>query len=181
MEQRVNSLRSHLAKLEAKMGKRLTDEQREDASKEFIAKAEKSATGGGSKGLPADSLLVVEAARIEQARGASSLPELRRLWSASPSAASSTTTATATIPSAERRIIESAAARDGRSTEKVVCVCRKEKSKVRVHVVSDGYDKTKNVQFPRDLRRDGAYFLVDVIVDAGKFYRAKGEIVPHEP
>lgn len=60
----------------------------------------------------------------------------------------------------------------------VVLECVKEGSHLRVRVVSEGYDKTWNCQFPRDLREDGARFVVDAVVPArrGGFYRVKGAI-----
>ena len=49
-------------------------------------------------------------------------------------------------------------------------------SQVRAKVVSAGYDPAKNVQFPRDIRAAGKRFVVGTVVDAGSFYRVKGEI-----
>jgi hypothetical protein len=56
--------------------------------------------------------------------------------------------------------------------------CVKEGSKLRIRVVSAGYDSSFNVQFPRDLRVAGAHFMCDEIVlsKAGDFYRAVGAI-----
>ena len=42
----------------------------------------------------------------------------------------------------------------------VVVECFKEGSKLRVRPVSSGYDSDWRVQFPRDLREDGAQFLM---------------------
>jgi hypothetical protein len=65
-----------------------------------------------------------------------------------------------------------------KSSKGVVVECRKEGSKLRVFPVSDGYHTDWRVQFPRDLRKDGARFVVDELVEAtqGGFYRAVGEI-----
>jgi predicted DNA-binding WGR domain protein len=56
--------------------------------------------------------------------------------------------------------------------------CVPEGSKLRVHVVSPGYHRDWNVQFPRDLREKGAHFMVEQVHEAagGGFYRAHGEI-----
>ena len=60
----------------------------------------------------------------------------------------------------------------------IVVECYKEGSKLRMRVVSDGYDKSFNVQFPRNLRIEGAKFVVDEIREShrGGFYRAFGNI-----
>jgi Ca-activated chloride channel family protein len=60
----------------------------------------------------------------------------------------------------------------------VVLKCEKEGGKLRIKVVSDGYDSTKNVQFPRAIREEGVSYLVDQIVPSadGSFYRAQGNI-----
>ena len=48
--------------------------------------------------------------------------------------------------------------------------------KVRAKVISEGYDSSKNCQYPRDIRVPGKKFWCDTVVDAGSFYRVKGEI-----
>ncbi|MFO0734556.1 MAG: WGR domain-containing protein [Labilithrix sp.] len=60
----------------------------------------------------------------------------------------------------------------------VVVECYQEGSQVRVRVVSSGYHKDWNVQFPRDLRTVGAKFVVDEVRESSKggFYRAHGGI-----
>ncbi|MFM7426819.1 MAG: vWA domain-containing protein [Elainella sp.] len=56
--------------------------------------------------------------------------------------------------------------------------CVREGGKLRVKVVTDGYDQTKNVQFPRAIRAEGARYVVEQleVSNDGSFYRAKGTI-----
>ena len=60
----------------------------------------------------------------------------------------------------------------------VVLECYKKGGRVRVRTVSKGYKKSWNVQFPRNLRQDGAKFVVDEIRESsrGGFYRVYGDI-----
>ncbi len=62
--------------------------------------------------------------------------------------------------------------------EGVVLTCIKQNGKLRVKVVSEGYDKSFNVQFPRAIRREGSRYLVEGIEVSknGSFYRATGAI-----
>ena len=62
--------------------------------------------------------------------------------------------------------------------EGVVVKCTKKGAKLRVSVVSDGYDKSWNVQFPQNLRQDGAMYVVEQVKESasGGFYRAYGDI-----
>jgi len=63
-------------------------------------------------------------------------------------------------------------------TEGVVVKCTKKGTKLRVHVVSEGYEKSWNVQFPQNLREDGALYVVAEVKEStgGGFYRAYGDI-----
>ncbi len=60
----------------------------------------------------------------------------------------------------------------------VILQCIKEGGKLRVRVVSPGYDSNWNVQFPRNLRTEGARYVVDEVRESarGGFYRAYGDI-----
>ncbi len=60
----------------------------------------------------------------------------------------------------------------------VVLRCERHGGKLRVHVISDGYDSTKNVQFPRASREEGVTYLVDKVNSSadGGFYRVEGAI-----
>jgi hypothetical protein len=66
-----------------------------------------------------------------------------------------------------------------RDTSKGVIVeCVKDGSKVRARVVSPGFKKSYNCQFPRNIREVGARFVVDEVreVSGGGFYRVLGNI-----
>jgi Ca-activated chloride channel family protein len=60
----------------------------------------------------------------------------------------------------------------------VLLKCEKEGGKLRIKVISEGYNPELNVQFPRNIREAGVTYLVDEIVLAGNgsFYRASGKI-----
>ncbi|MER6011897.1 WGR domain-containing protein [Streptomyces bluensis] len=59
----------------------------------------------------------------------------------------------------------------------VVVECVREGGRLRVHVVSEGYDPSLNVQFPRAIREPGARYVVDALhTAAGGFYRVRGDI-----
>lgn len=56
--------------------------------------------------------------------------------------------------------------------------CMREGGKLRVKVMSEGYDPAKNVQFPRAIRAEGARYVVAglELSSDGSFYRAQGNI-----
>ncbi len=56
--------------------------------------------------------------------------------------------------------------------------CVREGGKLRVKVVSEGYEATKNIQFPRAIRAEGARYVVEglEVSSDGSFYRVKGSI-----
>ncbi|MEH1780791.1 MAG: VWA domain-containing protein [Nostoc sp.] len=56
--------------------------------------------------------------------------------------------------------------------------CVREGGKLRVKVVSAGYDSTKNVQFPRAIRAEGARYVVEglELSSDATFYRVRGNI-----
>ncbi len=56
--------------------------------------------------------------------------------------------------------------------------CVREGGKLRVKVRSDGYDASKNVQFPRAMRAEGAHYIVEGVElsSDGSFYRVSGKI-----
>ena len=60
----------------------------------------------------------------------------------------------------------------------VLLECYKEGSKLRVRVISPGYDAGWSVQFPSDIRVAGARYVVSEVRESsrGGFYRAFGEI-----
>ncbi|MBE9045022.1 VWA domain-containing protein [Pleurocapsales cyanobacterium LEGE 10410] len=60
----------------------------------------------------------------------------------------------------------------------IILKCDRIKGKLRIRVISEGYDPEFNVQFPRSIREEGASYLVDgVELSAnGTFYRVVGDI-----
>ena len=56
--------------------------------------------------------------------------------------------------------------------------CEKVSGKLRIRVTADGFDPSKNVQFPRAIREEGVTYLVDQVVPSsdGSFYRVQGNI-----
>jgi hypothetical protein len=167
LERSIVHLRSRVAALEREKRRKLTDAEREAVENGNTVAAT------AVRKIPADSLLTVPFGRIEQAMAAPNILELRKLFSQSNCAASSTKEA---ADDSDSRVARAAAARDGRSTDKVVVECILEAGKVRARVISAGYDATKNCQFPRGIRQAGKKFLVDAVIDAGTFYRIRGNV-----
>ncbi|MGK7925697.1 MAG: WGR domain-containing protein [Spirulina sp.] len=60
----------------------------------------------------------------------------------------------------------------------VIVECVKIQGKLRIRVVSEGYDPNFNVQFPKDIRIEGTRYVVDEVraSSRGGFYRAFGDI-----
>ncbi|GAA1369172.1 WGR domain-containing protein [Streptomyces beijiangensis] len=59
----------------------------------------------------------------------------------------------------------------------IVVECVQVSGRLRVQVVSDGYEPTWHVQFPRSIRQVGARYVVDALhTSSGGFYRVRGEI-----
>jgi hypothetical protein len=166
-ENGVREVSAALDQLRKKKGKALTKTEEAKETKRVLAGISKATSAPKCK----DVFITPPADRLEQARGAKDILELSRLWGGKGSGA-------VAVPVADTatRISEMAEARLARSTDKVVIECVKEGPKVRARVVSAGYDGNKNVQFPRDIRAAGKRFVVDLVVDAGSFYRVKGNI-----
>ncbi|MEO3755236.1 WGR domain-containing protein [Streptomyces sp. B6B3] len=62
-------------------------------------------------------------------------------------------------------------------TGAVVVECVQQGGRIRVHVVSEGFDPSWNVQFPRAIRQPGTRYVVDALhAAAGGFYRVRGDI-----
>ncbi|WP_414514773.1 vWA domain-containing protein [Nostoc sp. PCC 9305] len=56
--------------------------------------------------------------------------------------------------------------------------CVREGGKLRIKVMSEGYDSTKNIQFPRAIRAEGARYVVEglELSSDATFYRVRGKI-----
>ncbi|MBG0815654.1 WGR domain-containing protein [Planomonospora sp. ID82291] len=74
--------------------------------------------------------------------------------------------------------VESVSAGTAGADGGVVVECFREGERLRVRVVSEGYDSGWNVQFPKNVREAGARYLVEGVRSSGRggFYRAYGDI-----
>ncbi|MBW4575047.1 MAG: WGR domain-containing protein [Aphanothece sp. CMT-3BRIN-NPC111] len=81
------------------------------------------------------------------------------------------TTVAAAVPSNTLETTSSA-------TQGVIVECFKEGGQLRIRVVSPGYNPNWKVQFPRDIRSEGARYLVEEVRESarGGFYRTFGDI-----
>lgn len=79
----------------------------------------------------------------------------------------------ATTSSAGIDTVQEADVKDG-----VLLKCVREAGKLRVRVISDGYNSDFNVQFPRSIREDGVTYVAEKVEPSGDgtFYRAVGTI-----
>ncbi|WP_017594098.1 WGR domain-containing protein [Nocardiopsis potens] len=81
----------------------------------------------------------------------------------------------AATPSTE---LETVTAAEASTAGGIVVECVQESGRVRVRVASPGFREDWRVQFPKDIRRPGARFLVDEVraSERGGFYRVRGDI-----
>jgi hypothetical protein len=174
IESSMAAVRSQLDEAAKTKGSKLTEDEASAITSAVIG-------GGGRKprSLPDDKLIKISLEKFGDMTSSSTIVELKNKWRSAP--ASSSSSAGFAAPPTETlssRVARMAVARDSRSTDPVMVECVAEGSKVRAKVISAGYDSSKNCQFPRDLRAPGKRFMVDTVIDAGSFYRVKGNIVP---
>lgn len=64
------------------------------------------------------------------------------------------------------------------SSQGVILECIEQGNKLRIRVISEGFNANWNVQFPKNLREKGAKYLVEELKEStkGGFYRVYGEI-----
>jgi len=64
------------------------------------------------------------------------------------------------------------------ATGGVVVECYRDGTRLRVRPLSDGFDRSFNVQFPKDIREEGARYVVEELRQSGRggFYRVHGSI-----
>lgn len=97
-----------------------------------------------------------------QAAQAGKLPEAREIKAPKPVAAATTVTVETTREAGSGVVLE----------------CFREGTSLRMRVASPGYQRDWHVQFPKDIREEGARYVVEGVHPSsrGGFYRAYGEI-----
>lgn len=196
IEQRMSALRAKLDEAVTLKGSALTEEEAAEVTKQVL-----TSSGSKPRAMPLDKVVSIPREYLDEAQTAESIVDLRGLWDkrmgtgggggfgfgggftfGAASSTSSSAAPAAPAKSAEEAIAERmskmATARGARATDPVMIECVADGKKVRARVISPGYSSSKNVQFPRDIRKVGQKFLVDAVVNAGSFYRVKGNIVP---
>jgi hypothetical protein len=173
MESKMVTVRERIANATVAKGSALTKEEADSITQLVINNDSTTA----ARSIPSDKLITIQVDKLEAAKTATSITELRDMWNSLSSGSSSAPAAVVT-EGMSSRISRMAVARESRSTGPVLVECVMEGSKIRAKVISEGYDSEKNCQFPRDIREAGKKFYVDQIVDAGSFYRVKGNITP---
>lgn len=171
LESNLSKVREHLDQASTAKGSALTED-------EISAITSSVTVGEGKKprSLPDDKLIKITFDKFSQVTAASTFADLKIVWnSLAGTVASSGPIITETSTA---RMARMAVARETRSTDPVMIECVKEGSKIRAKVISPGYNPLKNCQFPREIREEGKKFMVDAVIDAGSFYRVKGNIVP---
>ena len=171
LEANLSSVRAQLEDAAKTKGSPLTE-----AEVEAISASVASTSGRKPRSLPDDKLIKVTFEKFSQVTAAETLADLKASWNAGGAAPASSGPVIA--ESASSRMARMAVARDSRPTDPVTLEIVREGSKLRAKVISPGYDPAKNCQFPRDIRVEGKKFQVDGIINAGSFYRIKGNIVP---
>jgi hypothetical protein len=81
----------------------------------------------------------------------------------------------ASLPTVEPTVVlETVSSADGG----VILECFQDGARLRVRVLSSGYETGWNVQFPKEIREPGVRYVVEGLRPAGHggFYRAYGEI-----
>lgn len=81
----------------------------------------------------------------------------------------------AVTPATELETVRAAEISDA---DGIVVECVDEGGRLRVRVVSDGFDPSLRVQFPKDIRHPGARYVVGEVLTStsGGFYRVRGDI-----
>jgi hypothetical protein len=171
LESNLSIVRAQLESAEKEKGSPLTESEIEAISASVTA-----SSGKKPRSLPEDKLIKVTLEKFSQVTAAATFADLKASWNTGTFATAPSTAIT--TETASSRMARMVVARDSRSTDPVLVEIVREGGKLRAKVISPGYDPSKNCQFPRDIREEGKKFQVDAIINAGSFYRVKGNIVP---